>query len=135
MTREEAVIILDGFKNNPLFNEQHFEALEMAIASLKTDEAYQLEYENRDFIEIPEGMTNGEVMNHVLRKAFPRTIFIRGIDEYNKTKSIVYAEEWENAPYKSEKPETCKGCLEPCIMYEPDMRACKKKVKAESEDK
>lgn len=24
--------------------------------------------------------------------------------------------------------ETCKGCLEPCIMYEPDMRACKKKV-------
>lgn len=31
-------------------------------------------------------------------------------------------------PYKAEKPETCKGCLEPCIMYEPDMRACKKKV-------
>lgn len=31
-------------------------------------------------------------------------------------------------PYKSEKPETCKGCLEPCIMYEPDMRACNKKV-------
>ena len=29
---------------------------------------------------------------------------------------------------KAEKPETCKGCLEPCIMYEPDMRACKKKV-------
>ena len=31
-------------------------------------------------------------------------------------------------PYKAEKTETCKGCLEPCIMYEPDMRACKKKV-------
>ena len=31
-------------------------------------------------------------------------------------------------PYKAKKPETCKGCLEPCIMYEPDMRACKKKV-------
>ena len=30
---------------------------------------------------------------------------------------------------KAEKPETCKGCLEPCIMYEPDMRACKKKVR------
>ena len=24
--------------------------------------------------------------------------------------------------------ETCKGCIEPCIMYEPDMRGCKKKV-------
>ena len=35
--------------------------------------------------------------------------------------------------YKAEKPETCKGCLEPCIMYEPDMRACKKKVREVSE--
>lgn len=47
-----------------------------------------------------DGMNNGEVMNLVLRKTFPRTIFIRGIDEYNKTKSIVYSEEWENAPYQ-----------------------------------
>lgn len=39
MTREEAVIILDGFKNNPLFNDTHAQALDMAIASLKTDEA------------------------------------------------------------------------------------------------
>lgn len=31
-------------------------------------------------------------------------------------------------PYKAENPETCKGCLEPCIMYEPDMRGCKNKV-------
>ena len=34
MTREEAVIILDGFKHNPLFNEQHFEAFDMAISAL-----------------------------------------------------------------------------------------------------
>lgn len=54
----------------------------------------------RDFVEIPEGMTNGEVMNLILRKTFPRMIFIRGINEWNKTKSIVYAEEWENAPYR-----------------------------------
>ena len=26
------------------------------------------------------------------------------------------------------RPEPCKGCIEPCIMYEPDMRGCKKKV-------
>lgn len=31
-------------------------------------------------------------------------------------------------PYKAENHETCKGCIEPCIMYEPDMRACKHKV-------
>lgn len=34
MTREEAIAILDGFKHNPLFNEQHSEALDMAISAL-----------------------------------------------------------------------------------------------------
>lgn len=88
MTREEAVIILDGFKNNPLFSDTHTQALDMAISALS---------ENKGEFD---GMNNGEVMNLVLRKTFPRTIFIRGIDEYNKTKSIVYSEEWENAPYQ-----------------------------------
>lgn len=37
-------------------------------------------------------------------------------------------------PYKAEKTETCKGCLEPCIMYEPDMRACNKKVTERGEE-
>lgn len=49
-----------------------------------------------------DGMPKGKVMNLVLRKTFPRTIFIRGIDECNKTKSIVYSEEWENEPYKAD---------------------------------
>lgn len=35
MTREEAVIILDGFKNNPLFSDTHTQALDMAISALK----------------------------------------------------------------------------------------------------
>ena len=35
MIREEAIAILDGFKHNPLFNQQHFEALDMAISALK----------------------------------------------------------------------------------------------------
>lgn len=34
MTREEAITILDGFKHNPLFNEQHFEAFDMAVTAL-----------------------------------------------------------------------------------------------------
>lgn len=37
MTREEAIAILDGFKHNPLFNEQHFEALDMAISALSEE--------------------------------------------------------------------------------------------------
>ena len=105
MTREEAIIAL-GDRNNLLWGmskeeQKHYsEALDMAIASLKTDEAYQLEYENRDFVEIPEGMKNWEVMNFVLRKVFPHTTFIRRGDESNKTRSIVYSIEWENAPYE-----------------------------------
>ena len=35
MTREEAVIILDGFKNNPLFSDTHVQAFDMAISALK----------------------------------------------------------------------------------------------------
>lgn len=34
MTRLEAIAILDGFKYNPLFNDQHFEALDMAVSAL-----------------------------------------------------------------------------------------------------
>ena len=37
MTREESIAILDGFKHNPLFNQQHFEALDMAISALKEE--------------------------------------------------------------------------------------------------
>ena len=37
MTREEAIVILDGFKHNPLFNQQHFEALDMAISALSAE--------------------------------------------------------------------------------------------------
>ena len=37
MTRLEAIAILDGFKYNPLLNEQHFEALDMAVSALSTD--------------------------------------------------------------------------------------------------
>ena len=44
MTREEAVIILDGFKHNPLFNEQHFEALDMAISALSENRGEWLLY-------------------------------------------------------------------------------------------
>ena len=63
------------------------EAFKFAIDSLKTDEAYQIEYEKRDFIEIPEGATNGDVVKLV----FPNVaieIHFRLLDD------------WWNSPYK-----------------------------------
>ena len=77
--------------------------------------------------DIPNG-TNGEV----IQALFPNSKFTKlgyGNIEF-AVDGFVFelTDRWLNAPYKTEKPETCKGCLEPCIMYEPDMRACKKKV-------
>ena len=47
MTREEAIVILDGFKHNPLFNEQHFEAFDMAISALSAEPCREADdYEN-----------------------------------------------------------------------------------------
>lgn len=37
MTRLEAIAILDGFKYNPLLNDQHYEALDMAVSALSAD--------------------------------------------------------------------------------------------------
>jgi hypothetical protein len=47
-------------------------------------------------------MTNGEMLDEMLRKTFPRTIFIRGINERNKTRSIVFSDEWLEMPYEAE---------------------------------
>lgn len=50
-------------------------------------------------------MTNEEALNDMLRKTFPRTIFIREINELNKTQSIVFSDEWLKMPYKAESEE------------------------------
>lgn len=54
MTREESIAILDGFKHNPLFNEQHFEALDMAISALSENkgEWIKIQSGDKDFPEI-----------------------------------------------------------------------------------
>ena len=199
MTREEAVIILDGFKNNPLFNEQHFEALDMAISALSAEPCREVDdYENeiadlhnrldiaeydkerlREEITILEAESK-EVLTNEKAIAFLQDngwlvehdrIMTSGMENEGewipvserlpekKVKDYLACCEdgyvatimYDNGrwlingnnviawmplpePYKAEKPETCKGCLEPCIMYEPNMRACKKKVKAESDE-
>lgn len=89
---EEAIKLIGGMKSDlsDFYDDNDLTILDMAISALSENEG--------EF----DGMNNGEAMDHILRKTFPRTIFIRGIDEYNKTKSIVYSEEWENEPYKAE---------------------------------
>lgn len=47
-------------------------------------------------------MKNEEVLNDVMRKTFPKTIFIRSINEWNKTQGIHFSEEWLNQEYSTE---------------------------------
>jgi len=52
MTKLEATAILGGFKYNPLFNEQHFEALDMAISALENKgEWVKIQSGDKDFPE------------------------------------------------------------------------------------
>lgn len=107
MTKEEASHILQGLKM--LAETECCEiAIDMGISALEKNESaeewYKLLCEKWDEGELvysfPKGTTNGEVMNIVLRKVFPRMIFIHGTDDLHKVKSINYSEEWENAPYQ-----------------------------------
>lgn len=59
-------------------------------------------------------MTNEEALNDMLKKTFPRTIFIRGINELNKTQSIVFSDEWLKMPYmaiNALQTEHCDDCI------------------------
>ena len=86
------------------YGERTIKSLEFAIDSLKTDEAYQIEYENRDFIEIPEGATNGDVIRSVFPKAYieedredTECVFT------NINHGITFDVDWWDEPYRKEQ--------------------------------
>lgn len=83
--------------------ERTINALTFAIESIKVDRAYDLAYEKVDFIEIPEGATNGEVFGKLMREAYPKALFIWGKDESNNTIYPIMSEEWWNSPYRKEQ--------------------------------
>lgn len=103
--------------------------MELKIDKKYIDEAVQKAVEElkQNNIWIPEGMTNGEVIQVLWRVQKITILEVCVFVDCYPNVNMRFDKVWWNAPYKSEKPETCKGCLEPCIMYEPDMRACKKK--------
>ena len=76
--------------------ERTINALTFAIDSIKVDRAYDLAYEKVDFIEIPEGATNGDVF----RLAYPNVAMAHDIRE--KKRLSVFADDWWNSPYRKE---------------------------------
>lgn len=75
---------------------QTIDALNFAIESIKVDRAYDLAYEKVDFIEIPEGATNGDVF----RLAYPNVAMVHDIRE--KKRLSVFADDWWNSPYRKD---------------------------------
>lgn len=84
--------------------ERTINALTFAIESIKVDRAYDLAYEKVDFIEIPEGATNGDM----IKAMFPNAKKHESIEYHN----ILFApschleccnEDWWNSPYRKEK--------------------------------
>jgi hypothetical protein len=79
MDKEEAIVILDGFKHNPLFSSTHAQALDMAISALSenkgdlisrqavdtlVDELARAISDERCFMS--RGRSTGEIMSDIL---------------------------------------------------------------------
>ena len=82
---------------------QTIDALTFAIDSIKVDRAYDLAYEKVDFIEIPEGATNGEVFEKLMSEAYPKMLTIYERNDDTKTIVPIFSEEWWNSPYRKEQ--------------------------------
>ena len=106
MTREEAISIMNVIIHmiEPQYdNDRVEEAIEMAIKALEQEEAIPFDFElfKAGLMNMPDGMTNGDVIKAVFPKANVWESAGRiCVDGHGclKTFSIV----WWNAPYKAE---------------------------------
>lgn len=86
----------------------YVKCLEYAIASLKTDEAYDIIYEGLDVIPVPEGATNGDM----IKTMFPEAIIVPTVLGTKSMENVfigesegtffVCQEDWWNSPYRKE---------------------------------
>ena len=84
MDRKEAIENLKGLQKLVTYNQQNFDALEMAINSLEVDEAYQLEYEKVD--APPERRRNTGIKPQIFKCLKCGTVF------------AIYESPWINCP-------------------------------------
>lgn len=90
--------------------ERTIKSLELAIDSLKVDEAYKLMYEKVDFIEIPEGATRRDLHKLVFGIDVPelhsdkfRCAREKGCSNCKHKDNINCDMVWWNSPYRKEQ--------------------------------
>lgn len=84
--------------------EKTINAFTFAIESIKVDRAYDLAYEKVDFIEIPEGATNGDMIKAVFPNAqiWQEGEWIYMGHKYMGCPQVDMEDEWWNSPYRKE---------------------------------
>lgn len=85
---------------------QTIDALEFAIESIKVDRTYDLAYEKVDFIEIPEGATNGDTIKTIFPNAEIYTDVINDIVDVEiceDRSELRCSVDWWNSPYRKEQ--------------------------------
>ena len=85
---------------------QTIDALEFAIESIKVDRAYDLMYEKVDFIEIPEGATNGDMIKAMFPNVEIYTDVINEIVDVEiceDRSELRCSVDWWDSPYRKEK--------------------------------
>lgn len=75
-------------------------------------------------LHLYDAVRNGTPLDDIKKEIFK---LIGDTDSIYGTSALYKALEILDNIGKAENPETCKGCLEPCIMYEPDMRGVQEK--------
>lgn len=88
------------------------ESLKFALESIKVDRAYDLAYEKVDFIEIPEGATNGYMIkamfniadSNVYEGASTTYVYTRtGVVRGGEQDVVMLDRDWWNSPYRKEQ--------------------------------
>ena len=81
--------------------ERTIDAFTFAIESIKVDRAYDLAYEKVDFIEIPEGATNGDMIKAI----FPNISVYEHENgaTYSINNEYNFNSTWWNSPYRKEQ--------------------------------
>jgi hypothetical protein len=61
--------------------------------------------QKKNYLDLPNDPTNEDALNYMLRRTFPKTIFIHSRNIANLTEAIHMSQEWLKKPYQGAESE------------------------------